>query len=220
MRYLILVLALLGLSVRAHAVVSPTFTATATPTFSQTSTVTPTFTQTVTPSITKTSTITPSITQTSTRTVTPTFSQTPSSTVTPTLTITRTLTPTATARPFTGPQNELVQPNGTPVPYANTYKPFSAASVSAVAKVWPPASGKKFRLLGFTLAGSVAGDYVLFDNANTIFAVTLPAGISFNAPLPGNGTLSAVSNTPLTIHGPVGATTPCTASGAVYGTEE
>lgn len=220
MRYMILALALLGLSARAQAAVSPTFTSTVTPTYSQTSTVTPTFTQTVTPSITATFSSTQTITQTSTRTITPSATQTPTMTVTPTLTITRTLTPTATPRPFAGPQNQLVQPNGTPVPYANTYKSFSARSVSGPTSVWTPAAGKKFRLMGFVLAGSVAGDYILFDNANTVYAVTLPVGISFMAPLPGNGWLSAVSNTPLTMRGPVAATTPNTGTGQVYGTEE
>lgn len=191
-----------------HASASPTPTDTITTTFTKTPTLT------VTPSITLT------------RTITVTFSITPSVT----LTVTPTITPTRTAT-IIAVQPVAFEPNakkvmginesGTPVPQANIFKSISALNVSATSAVWTPASGKKFRLTAFYVSGSVAGDYTLTDNGNTVNVFTIASANSTVAvPWLGMGWLSAISNTALTIKGPVAATTPCTASGTFIGKEE
>jgi len=99
------------------------------------------------------------------------------------------------------------------------FKAQSAVSIAAEATVWTPAAGKKFRLMGMTIACSVAGDVTFRDNtAGTIIAVlTCQAGVSISlSPAFGNGILSAAANNVLTATGPAASTL----SGTIFGTEE
>ncbi len=104
---------------------------------------------------------------------------------------------------------------------ANTFKPQSAVAINPEATIWAPAAGKKFRLMGGTIASSVVGNVTLRDNtAGTIIAV-VPCGVAgvgypIFGPNAGNGILSAVANNVLTATGPGLATL----SGTVFGTEE
>jgi len=100
---------------------------------------------------------------------------------------------------------------------ASIFKPQNAVAIVAEVAIWAPPAGKRFRLMGGTLASSVAGNIVLRDGlAGTIIAVipTLAgAPIAFAR---GNGQLSAAANNALTAQGPAAATL----SGEIYGTEE
>jgi hypothetical protein len=102
---------------------TPTPTASVTPTPTNTATVTPTNTQTPTPSITSSNTPTPSVTatntatptQTSTNTPTPTNTPSNTNTQTPTQTATQTRTPTQTATPTnTATQTQTPTNSATP----------------------------------------------------------------------------------------------------------
>lgn len=97
------------------------------------------------------------------------------------------------------------------------FKPQNAVPVATETTVWTPAAGTRFRLMGMTVASSVAGNLVFRDNtAGTIIAsVSTTAGV----PVPvdfGNGKLSAAANNVLTAQGPGGSTL----SGMIFGTEE
>ncbi len=99
------------------------------------------------------------------------------------------------------------------------FKPQSAVGIAAETTVWTPGAGKKFRLMGMTIACSVAGDVTFRDNtAGTIIAVlTCQAGASISlSPAFGNGILSAAANNVLTAQGPAASTL----SGTIFGTEE
>lgn len=98
------------------------------------------------------------------------------------------------------------------------FKPLDAVSIAAETTIWDPAAGKKFRLMGYHLSSSVAGNVIIKDNtAGTTIAV-IPsgaggAGVCVNL---GNGILSAVVDNVLTATGPAVSTL----SGVVWGTEE
>ena len=100
----------------------------------------------------------------------------------------------------------------------NVVKAFDATAVAAETTVWTPAGGKKFRLMGYHLAASVAGNIILRDNtAGTVIAV-IPSGAGgsgVHVDL-GNGVLSAAANNVLTAQGPAASTL----SGVIYGIEE
>lgn len=85
--------------------------------------------------------------------------------------------------------------------------------------IWTPGAGKKFRLMGYALAGSVDSVLLLKDAATEIAPgrVTIKAanGTQINPPI-GNGVLSAVANNALNLDATVGSTV----SGYVFGTEE
>ncbi len=92
--------------------------------------------------------------------------------------------------------------------------------MSGTSTIWTPATGKKPRVLGFAIAGSVVGDYTLSNTNFTYVFSEGVAGTTVNSPALGNGMPSSISNTPWTLKGPVAATTPNTASGTIFGTEE
>jgi hypothetical protein len=96
---------------------------------------------------------------------------------------------------------------------------LSAVAIGSEATIWTPASGKKFRLMGFVLAsGTVGGGVTLKDNTAgiTIFIVpTLTVSSPVHAVL-GNGILSAAANNVLTATGIATETL----TGTVWGTEE
>ncbi len=119
---------------------------------------------------------------------------------------------------FVGARTQLH--NGASWDMARTPKvftPLSAVAVAAEATVWDPAAGKKFRLMGMIVAGSVAGDYIFRDNtAGAIIAIVpglaaAPVAVNF-----GNGILSAAADNLLTCDGPALSTI----SGTLFGTEE
>jgi hypothetical protein len=97
---------------------------------------------------------------------------------------------------------------------------FSALSIASEADVWVPATGKKFRLLGFVITqNTAAGDIALKDGTAGTTILTVPA-TPIGQPLPfslgGIGILSAAANNHLTATGVATETI----SGFVYGTEE
>jgi hypothetical protein len=101
-------------------------------------------------------------------------------------------------------------------------KPIAPTAVTAATgiTVWTPTSAKKFRLLGWALSVTVAGEIIFGDNAvGTVIARTglLPAAIAQQAPPNlGNGFLSAAANNVLKLDVTVSATV----QGFVFGTEE
>ncbi len=97
-------------------------------------------------------------------------------------------------------------------------KLFSALAVATEATVWTPAAGKSYRLTGFDLAGSVAGEYVFRDAlaGTVIYRTYLAANTPRAIALPGSGLFGGAVNRVLTAQGPATATL----TGALYGTEE
>lgn len=97
--------------------------------------------------------------------------------------------------------------------------PLNAVSIAAEATLWTPAAGKKFRLMGFSLAsGTVGGGITLKDNTagTTILIVpTATVAVAVNGNL-GNGILSAAANNVLTGTGIATETV----TGYLFGTEE
>lgn len=101
----------------------------------------------------------------------------------------------------------------------NIFKTIAAVAITAgtPVAVWTPASGKKFRLMGYALSLSVAGSVILKDATTEMLRTPLmPAGIGQASPPIGNGILAAAANDAL--NADVSATG--TISGFVYGTEE
>lgn len=111
-----------------------------------------------------------------------------------------------------------------PVPIANVFKNLPAQAVTAGTPVslWTPATGKKFRVLGYALSLSVAGSVILKDGATGPGATELlrtplmPAGNGQSSPRLGLGIVSAALNNQLWID----ATATGTVSGYVFGIEE
>ncbi len=107
----------------------------------------------------------------------------------------------------------------------NTFKNFNAVASSSATAVWTPAAGKKFRLMGFLIAASSAGDVLLQDSTAaasgspaTIFRFASGTGGPGITPAGmGNGIVSTSTNNLLTVTAP---TTTATVSGTVWGTEE
>lgn len=101
-----------------------------------------------------------------------------------------------------------------------TFKPFASTAITAGtgATIWTPAAGKKFRLMGFWVSSSVAGQLIFGDNlVGTVIARSplLQAAVVPHPMSLGNGILSAAANNVLKIDGPTG-----NVAGMVYGTEE
>lgn len=99
----------------------------------------------------------------------------------------------------------------------STFKPLAAINTNAEITAWTPTSGKKFRLMGGTIAVSVTGNVTIKDNTGGTTIAIFP-GIA-NTPFTfsmGNGILSAAANNVLTMTGPGGSTV----SGTIFGTEE
>jgi hypothetical protein len=116
-----------------------------------------------------------------------------------------------------------MEPLRTPV----IFKAIAAVTITADtgATVWDPASGKKFRLLGFCLSNTAACSYQFYVGLATALTNLLlqtpviPANGLLNVgwPMLGNGILSSTANMNLNLD--VVGTTP-TISGWVCGTEE
>jgi len=103
----------------------------------------------------------------------------------------------------------------------NVFKDVSAVTVTTIATVWTPASGKKFRLMGGVISASAAMNVLFEDNSagagNFVFRTPkLLADTPFAFTLGGNGKISATVDNVLKATGSAaGAIT-----GTLYGVEE
>jgi hypothetical protein len=106
------------------------------------------------------------------------------------------------------------------VPQAAKFIPLNAVSVNAEATLWTPASGKRFRLLGYSLAqGTAAGAVIIKDNTAGTTILIIPKNtldIPQISPPMGKGILSAAPGNVLTGTGVATETL----TGFLYGTEE
>jgi hypothetical protein len=106
----------------------------------------------------------------------------------------------------------------------NVFKTINNQAVTAATgiTVWDPASGKKVRLMGYSLSLSVAGRILLYTGATTalttLVAITpdLLAATPFPAPLLGNGILAATADHNLNLDVSANGSV----SGMVWGVEE
>lgn len=107
----------------------------------------------------------------------------------------------------------------------NVFKPFSAAvaSVGTPVTVWTPATGQRFRLMGWSFTSGGTGAAV-FKEASVAVSIgslfTAPAGaanVVVNSPPLGNGIFAASRNNQLVLDSTVAG---ITYSGTVFGTEE
>ena len=108
---------------------------------------------------------------------------------------------------------------GDPVPVAAVVKNIAAQAITAGTPVslWTPATGKKFRVLGFALSLSVAGSVILKDNTTEILRTPLlAAGVGLASPPMGLGILSSTVNNALQLDASVTGSV----SGFVFGVEE
>jgi hypothetical protein len=99
------------------------------------------------------------------------------------------------------------------------FKSLSAVAIGAIAAVWTPAGGKKFRLMGGSISVSVAASVLLEDNAGGTTIIQLPALLA-NVPYQfdvANGILSGAANRVLKA---TASANPCTVTGFLYGAEE
>ena len=98
------------------------------------------------------------------------------------------------------------------------FKPFNGTAINPAAAIWTPAAGKRFRLMGYHLVSSVAGNIQLKDGAGGTLIAVAPSAAGGPGMLVqlGNGILSAAINNVLEALGPAAATL----SGIVFGTEE
>jgi hypothetical protein len=105
-------------------------------------------------------------------------------------------------------------------PVVNVFKSVNALAITSEATVWTPASGKKFRLMGFVLTqGVLTGAVTLRDNTAGATILVIPpqtAGVSSPPANLGNGYLSAAANNVLTAQGAATETI----TGFFFGTEE
>jgi hypothetical protein len=97
---------------------------------------------------------------------------------------------------------------------------INAASIAAETPIWTPASGRKFRLMGYVLeSGTIGGNVLLKDGTGGATILVIPFGAAngvIQGPPMGNGILSAAINNALTATG----TATQTLSGYVFGCEE
>jgi hypothetical protein len=101
------------------------------------------------------------------------------------------------------------------------FKVINAVTITSETTIWTPATGKKFRLMGYQLmSGATGGNVLLKDNTagTTILIVGLNVANAqaSSPPNMGNGILSAAANNVLTATGATGQTI----TGFVFGTEE
>jgi len=105
---------------------------------------------------------------------------------------------------------------------ATTFKPVSVSITAGTPQtVWTPASGKKFRLLGWALSGSAGGTVIFYDNTGsaTMIARAPKAatnGLNNSPPNMGNGYISLAANNVLQIDSDATSTF----TGFVFGMEE
>lgn len=101
------------------------------------------------------------------------------------------------------------------------FKSFASTAITAGtgATIWTPAAGKKFRLMGYSISSSVAGQLIFGDNAvGTVIArsaAVAAAGIANDGGSWRNGILSGAADRVLKLDGPTG-----NVAGMVWGTEE
>lgn len=97
---------------------------------------------------------------------------------------------------------------------------LNAVSVATEATIWTPATGKRFRLMGYQLSsGTVGGNVTLKDNTAGTTIMIVPFGaaaVPLTSPVFGNGIFSATANNVLTATG----TATQTLSGYLFGCEE
>lgn len=112
---------------------------------------------------------------------------------------------------------KMVNPtDGTDHFVANVFKPLNAVAAGPTA-VWTPASGKKFRLLGYAVSSASAGVGEILDNTTLIATWIGPAQGPMNqVNLGPQGILSASADNALKVDGPSTGTI----SGLVWGVEE
>lgn len=114
--------------------------------------------------------------------------------------------------------------DGTPIRRANVFKPFSVTVASlgiAPQTVWTPATGLRFRLLGYTLTSNKAASVQFRDGSVATFLATGALVAATPAPQPvgfGDGYKSASANNLLQLD--VDTAVPAVLSGTVWGTEE
>ena len=99
----------------------------------------------------------------------------------------------------------------------NTFKTLKGVSISSIATVWTPATGKKFRLMGGTISVNAAVSVLFEDNAAGTDVFQTPV-LAANAPFSfdlGNGRLSAAANNVLKATSSGAATI----TGTLYGVE-
>lgn len=99
------------------------------------------------------------------------------------------------------------------------FKPVNLTLATGDNNIWTPATGKKFRLLGWSLGCNVAGAALTVkDGTTTIMTLYLHSGSAgLNSPPLGNGYLSAAADNVLKFNHGSGATV---IWGTVWGTEE
>jgi hypothetical protein len=101
------------------------------------------------------------------------------------------------------------------------WKDQSAVTISTIATLWTPASGKKIRFMGGVISVSAAGNVLFEDNAagggNFLFRTPkLAADTPYNFTLPGNGALLAAVDRVLKAT----LSTTGTITGTLFGCEE
>jgi hypothetical protein len=114
---------------------------------------------------------------------------------------------------------KMVNPtDGTDHFVANVFKAVNGAGSGGDVSAWTPASGKKFRLLGYALVSGAAGVGEIKDGTSTVIAVwNGPAeGPMTHIDLGPQGILSASADNVLTVNGPGSGAV----SGLVWGVEE
>lgn len=107
---------------------------------------------------------------------------------------------------------------GNPRSTANVFKTFSIAASANETTIWTPASGKRFRLMGFALFSDTGTALTFRDDTagTTIWSDGVAAGGRANSPDMGDGILSAAADNVLTLQ----CATAATVNGTVFGTEE
>ena len=120
---------------------------------------------------------------------------------------------------------QVTQFNGQTISRARApavFKSLNAVSIAAEATIWTPATGRRFRLMGYVLTcagGAGASNVLLKDNTAGSTILVLPFSAAADrivSPPMGNGILSAAVNNVLTATGIASETL----SGYVFGTEE
>ena|SRR5438132_3739281 len=116
-------------------------------------------------------------------------------------------------------QHVLAYGDGSLMLVPNVFKQVNGVTITTAQTLWTPASGKRFRLMGYHLGITVAGGNVLLrDGAGGATIVTIPIVLAVGGfPMQlGNGILSGAANNVLEVIGPATAVL----SGMVWGREE
>lgn len=103
--------------------------------------------------------------------------------------------------------------------FPTTWTDLAVVALGSIVTVWTPATGKKFRLLGFSISVSAAANVLLEDNAAATFIFRTPklvADTPYTFILPGRGYLSTAANNVLKATSSAAAN----GTGTFFGTEE